>query len=452
MDMDQSPLLTLPDEVVLAVLACLPPGDVLSCSVLCRRLRGLCRDPELWRRLAVQPSADRWWRAALRFAPCLRELDLTAPYPTTEALQAVSTAMSSSACVVAKLTLDVREDLSGALTAALVQKTAALGGLNTVHLLIWESYENNDIWDVSMLFTAVHEVPELRELIIENTIVASDDWLECSAFEGSASLRKLTYSSLEDSDSPFLLERLLKRHASSLEHVRLYIGFAPVPVSLLAAIPGLRSLTCALSQYDDLSELKTSRGLNTLVLLGRNGPLPFPAGALAFLRAAPQLRSVALPSSRPSPAAPLGALAESPSASVLETLDLRGYEADLSEVAAALSRFPALRTLALDVHKYQTDNFLPAVSPATAPRLTTLEMRVPLGACPHAWLHDFAQDALERNPRLHLRTWFGTCPDKAKQCGWCRLGCHSRLGSIERTAFAAHAKTTGCPGDCFRWC
>ncbi|XP_034233208.1 uncharacterized protein LOC117640623 [Thrips palmi] len=128
--MEQSLLLALPDDALLAVLAFLPPRQLLSCRVLCRRLRDLCLHPDLWRRVRVLRWKDHdLWRSAFRLAPCLRELDISGNH-----LRGAASEVSRTSCVVAKLTLSVATTHEVTFATAIVEKVSALGGLEQLVL------------------------------------------------------------------------------------------------------------------------------------------------------------------------------------------------------------------------------------------------------------------------------------------------------------------------------
>ncbi|XP_034233109.1 uncharacterized protein LOC117640611 isoform X3 [Thrips palmi] len=435
--MDEPLLLALPDDALLAVLAFLPPRQLLDCRVLCRRLRDLCLHADLWRRV----SLTRWrrrclWRAALRLAPCLRELDLC----DTDDLADAAAEVAATACVVAKLSLNVASDRDVAMAATIVEKMSALGGLTGFSLFV-NDYYYGTVFDLDPLLAAVNNVSHLTHLEIQNEFESAALLSSCADLEGSPSVKRLSYtSSTEDT----LLEALLETHASTLEH--LHLDTEHVPVSALKELPKLRSLTCELQPTEDVSGLKA---LPSLASLDFSWEVSGSPGALELLGEAPHLRKVSVPCSGPKPSAPLVALAASPSARQLESLRILTRSKDVSKhVIAALPKFPSLRDLALIVHSRRLEDFLQAVSPATASSLSMLVLFTAGEVCRHALLHGAAVEGLlGRNPRLHLRVLnSGGCSEEA-DCEWCRLGCHTDL----RAAYAAHCRGEDCPKDCHRW-
>ncbi|XP_034252067.1 uncharacterized protein LOC117651813 isoform X2 [Thrips palmi] len=442
--MDQSLLLALPDDALLAVLAYLPPRQLFSCRLQCRRLRDLCLHPDVWRCVRLDAGDFRFLgRAALRLAPCLRELDLVFGVNVQDAV----TELSRTTCVIARLGLVLTGDEDVVRAVAAVQRQSSLGGLSGLRLQFNGLGERN----VYPLSVAVRTLNHLYDLTLQNysgvPLLAS-----LGELEGSPSLKKLSYTS-NTKDS--LLEATLQTHAATLEHVHLLTDY--VPVSLLKALLKLRSLTISRYSTEDLSDLKALPNLTSLHFVGNVS-----ASALKLLRRASRLRSVTVPFCGPHPADPLLALAASPSARVLETLCVRsGSPSDSAQVcghmAAALPQFPTLRALTMESRpvwswrEVDFEEFFEAVSPTMAPRLTRLAVRAPCGVCPHAWLHDSSvQDLLQRNPGLHLRVLFLCfCQD----CSWCLSGCHSDVtarGHCQVT-LGAHNRAAGCPPDCYRW-
>ncbi|XP_034233129.1 uncharacterized protein LOC117640616 [Thrips palmi] len=446
--MDQSLLLALPDDALLAVLAFLPPRQLFDCRVLCRRLRDLCLHPDLWRRIRV---ARAWKnlglsRSALRLAPCLRELDISGID-----LEDAATEVSRTSCVVAKLRIAVDATHEVTFATAIVEKVSALGGLEELDLPI---RVEEGVVDVNGLLGAMYKADRLRKLRIAGEgRVASISGLEMSPF--------LTELTCERLPCDALVEHLLEAHAATLE--RVHFTMMMLPVSALLMLPRLRSFECG--------------SCEEYVLW-----LP------EFLREASQLRSVTLAPCRwfIDPEA-IPALATSPSARVLESLKLHvAYEkADFwCQLAAAVPEFTALRTLSLKFDGFDLSQLEPcfdlmrALNPTTAPSLTTLEMiGLPIPSrrvCVHAWLHDPAvEELLKRNPRLHLRLrdffWNPDCT-----CTWCKKKCHSdiwrsigwvrgraalavlsdiRWRSEGWVAFAAHSRGAYClyPSECSSW-
>ncbi|XP_034244675.1 uncharacterized protein LOC117647175 [Thrips palmi] len=451
--MDQS-LLDLPDDALLAVLAYLSPAELLGCRVVCRRLRDLCVHRHLWKSAAV----DCELLSALRVAPCLRKLSFEDLDLKLTPAEKVASLVASTECVVDYLKFLVNfdnDETELALATAVVQKFTALGGLRALRLIFL--YKIRSPAPVASLLKAALSVPDLRELMIFMRVKSSRmpvPWLE--ELDARPSLIKLTYLGKCDR----FLTWLLKTHADTLEDVNLMCDDR-LPINLLAMLPRLRSLAC--NTTHGLLYSAALSNLDTLKLFNKDQDFSvFPPSALDFLRQAPHLRSVSvfLPCGE-NLTVPLQALASSPSARCIESLTLSwkgSYESAsvASElVANILPHFSSLQSLSLE-SKLSEDAlvfFLKAVTPVSAPTLTSLLVR-PDELCMHDWLHGpLVQDLWERNPRLHLRV---DCPSEFCLCicQWCRWGCHTVLqkaGNLHQLTFAAHRRVEGCPSDCRRW-
>ncbi|XP_034248629.1 uncharacterized protein LOC117649734 [Thrips palmi] len=435
-------LLVLSDDSLLTVLSYLPPRELIGCRLLCRRLRDLCLHRDLWKKAVVRGRG--LVRAALALAPCVSALIVDSGLP----LEVLASYVPSTTCVVAALHLGVGNQTEALFAALIVQKLSALGGLKMIALNIDHSFPPGDT--LTPLLQAAYNIDGLKELQIDNNTEKALPAAWCER-QVSPSMTKLLY--LGPSAGPFL-ELLLRTHAATLQDVSLYLTEG-TPVSFLEKIPGLRHLVC--HPHEDLSRLSKLPELQTLDLAESPDDEPFVAGALELLRQASHLRTVTFCFTWVQPLAPLSALVESPSARLVENLELCSARwADLDVVAAALPQFPSLRTLSLDI--VPSYDFLRAVSPTSAPSLTTLKVYPSRRLCLHAWLHDPAnQDLLARNARLHLQPIFPqsvstvTISDKC-ECQWCRWGCHSSLrGPISAdTSFATHGKMSSCPTGCFQ--
>ncbi|XP_034253481.1 uncharacterized protein LOC117652571 [Thrips palmi] len=431
--MDKFTLLSLPDDVLLAVLAHLPARELFSCRVVCVRLRDLCLHRELWRTVRVRDSGVV--RAALRLAPCIGEVWLSwanplAPLPRPR-----------TACVVEELHVSVEARRDVPLAVNTVQHLGAGGGVRKLDI----SMEFIPAKKMMPLLKAVCGIKGLQELTVD--VRYSD---EPAAFfrqqQAEPSLTKLVYQS--QSADPFLV-LLLKTHAATLQEVRL-AGLQDLPAALLAGVPGLRTLHCA--PRDDLPLLLTLANLQSIVLtdLKRNVT---PPGARDFLAQASHLRSVALHLTPAVSKSLLLALGRSRSAGLVESIVVATVlDLALEDLVVVLRRFPSLRSF--DTLYLSADSLLKAISPESAPSLTTLSV-VPRASCLHSSIHqDAVLDLLLRNPRLHLRLYPPTvlhldvCP-----CEWCVKGCHKELKApfgLLRLAFSSHRRGAGCPRGCYQ--
>ncbi|XP_034256281.1 uncharacterized protein LOC117654171 [Thrips palmi] len=432
-------LLALPDDALVRVLALLPPREVFRLRLVCRRLRDLSLHPDVWRSVDLSGGDIGLLQAALRLAPCLREVSLRSPH-----LQVAACTVCNTNCVVTNLKLSVQNETDAAWATVIVQSFSTLRGLREITLVLYPAAPGA----LHPLLRMVYCVQDLRELTIRFDSDMSELPPLLSDLEPRPSLTTLRYEGA--ATDPFFCV-LLRTHAATLEVVLLYLRDG-LPTSLLGSLPRLRCLGCRPTV--DLSQLKSLHNLDTFVLLGREvQDVPCP-GTVNFLLQGPRLRSVGFNLGPNHPilgAALLEALAQSPSAPVLERLSLHGVQDSL--VAAALQRFPSLRALTLESDAMPSDAFFRAVSPASTPRLATLQL-VPHG-CPHAWLHDPAvQDVLARNAGLHLRLSGPPTLEDDCACRWCLWRCHRdelRTHAGLQSAFSAHTRRPGCPGDCRRW-
>lgn len=433
----------LPDDVLLAILANLSTRELFSCRLVSRRFRDLCLHPDLWKSAFLSARAGGTLRAALRLAPCCDTLFLD----SHDDFESVAYEVASTECVVAKVDIFTFHQENVGFAMDIIQKLSSLGGLREV------GFSAAHVDFPSSFLEMLYNIVGLDKLTLGyNKSPLSGTQLSWRRVKPS-----LTHLSFEHNADP-LLDLLLETHAPTLERVDLSAGRLPA-CFVNSGAPRLRTLTCGL--HSELTYSQALSNLQTLTLMCF-AEYPFPPSTLDFLRQSSHLRSVTFvfcyPT--PSPTDPVLALAESDSAAGIKTLKLWFASLSLERMAAVLHLFPSLQSLSLkspsmypDPSKdaRPTDSFLRAVSPASVPCLTSLEME-PARGCPHAWLHSPAvQDLLARNPCLHLRLDCKELPNC--QCPWCRWGCHAELKtSLGRSrAFASHLKRAGCPEDCVSW-
>ncbi|XP_034240658.1 uncharacterized protein LOC117644950 [Thrips palmi] len=428
MEMDESQLLSLPDDALLAVLAFLPSRELFSLRVLCRRLRDMCLHPDLWRRRALRDveyldgndyeQEVGLLRAVLRLVPCIGRLA-----GCVEDFAFMVSMVPTTSCVIAELAFTIYEN--EALATKILHTVHSLGGLKTLDV-----YLNLDLSTAcTEVLNTICSLQGLRELKIcfgdSETLLLGP----CLGLEVEPSLTKLRYFEMISSQrsgggsDPFLIS-FLETHAATLEEVDLPGFIDEVVCSLLGKLPKLRSLACS----------------------------PDPV-ALDFVRQSSQLRSVLFYTSELSSAA-LQALTESRSASLLEAVGVSslGFDPDLMALAGCLPRFPVLRELSLKAAP--TVDFLRALTPTSAPRLTKLSLRCDK-KCLQAWLHDIPiQDLLQRNPRLHLQVWksYGCSEEYAcRSSTRCDCSfCEKEKSRGRRSWFSLHRRTADCPPGCLQ--
>ncbi|XP_034256612.1 uncharacterized protein LOC117654268 isoform X2 [Thrips palmi] len=422
--MDTLRLLSLPDDALLAVLAYLSPRELFCCRVACRCLSELCLHPDLWRSVELRyaPLKGRGatrglMRAALSLAPCLRKVFVEGE---AELVEAVASMLSATACVIAGLKLSITGSSGVALARTILQAVHSLGGLKVVDL---ETSAALDTTDPELLHL-VYNLQGLRELKI--FIGHNEMPQQALLSRQEPSLTSFWYCSTSTVYSEPWLSVFLETHAATLEEVDLteYCGDDEVYLTL-RTLPKLRSVNCP----------------------------PVPA-ALDFIRQSSQLRSVAFTPDLidainfPATGA-LQALTESRSVDVLEALYLYTLmsDPDLMALAACLPRLPALRHLSFQ--ETPSDDFLRAVTPKSAPRLTTLTIWCEED-CLLAWVRSTRiQDLLQRNPQLHLKVWEDPYGDEDSD----RISCDCWFCDKERipvSAFSLHRRTADCPRGCLQ--
>lgn len=431
--MEAPHILSLPDDVLLAVLASLTPRELFLCRLVCLRLRDLSLHRDLWKNTRVREKGVL--RAALHLAPCLAKIGrFDVP------IKDLASFAADTKCVVPDLALTVHEGEAD-LAADVLLKLSAAGGVKKLDVYLPEH-------TTPRLLQAIFYVTDLQELVICNIDTDAPLPADCCNVERGSSLTMLYYSEEGEEAHPFLI-LLLKTHAATLQDVTIT---TELPVSSLACIPGLRSL--ASYPHEELPLLLTLP-LARLELLGDEFNNDFPPGALDFLRRARHLQDVWLcvPD-----LAVLVAVSSLPSARFISSLEVVDASDLLQGSVSILLRFPSLRSLRLGGEP--SIDFLRAISPESAPCLATLNVRLGPADCPHAWLHRPAvQDLLVRNPRLHLRlrnAYYGgslIIPADCR-CPWCSWGCHRLahrlLEEYGDLNFSSHNRKADCPLGCFQ--
>ncbi|XP_034243417.1 uncharacterized protein LOC117646514 [Thrips palmi] len=436
--MVHSEFLSLPDDALLVVLAFLTPRELFACRTVCRRLRDICEHRDLWRKVHVWDDDAGVLLAALAVAPCLKGMHLSSPLAALD----LASLVPGSTCVVDGLSFDLATENDVLLAIDVLLHLSSVGGVRELYI---EWGGEPPVKTLTKLAEAICSLPGLLyfdfhypfEEPLQVTLRNLD-------VEVMPTLKRLEI--IGDRMDPFA-EYLLKKHADTLQEVRVY--FRDVPVSLLMVLPRLRSLACM--SHKDLAQLSNLENLDSFELLYDLDEVPkekdvFCPGTLKFLRRASHLKSVTMPLHSP---ANLSALSLSFSSAVVEALDLNCFPGFYFEgLIDVLHQFPSLRTLSVDAEP--PDDFLRTISPVSLPRLATLVVYPPKNPSIRAWLHEPAiQDLLIRNPDLHLfihnRRSRGVY---ACFCVWCSRGHRSSRADYSRQPVSSHKRKAGC--NCFQ--
>ncbi|XP_026287264.1 uncharacterized protein LOC113212673 [Frankliniella occidentalis] len=430
----------LPDDVVLEILKYVDVGDLFACRLVCKRLERLCRSPYVWRHryLRDEEDEDGALCPSLRIAPCLSSIVIATP--------AECSLVFSTRCAVAKLRVHVHA--GGSLHAALViRNQEALGRLKELDVFLFPGAGA----DARVLFETLAVTSGLGKVSIYGLPASlpytssPHDNVECVSSLGS-SLRSFSWNvAIASQHTAPHYNILLDRHAATLEDVQLtsFFGAGSVFASsaltapLLARMASLRVLACHLlpglpvvAQCESLREVK--------LYVTHPQTQPDYDGAAEFLRRADQLKAVLLlyrgnygPGDDGVDL--VSALAAS-GRSQVESLSIGNECRDdtfpqLQPLLGALPSLPALRDLLVDV---MPQELLQAITPALAPGLRSLKLRVHQRdslPCIHSWLHlDAIKSFLLANPSLELhllsRPKFCTI---VRPCTVCSLGCQYNL-------------------------
>lgn len=437
----------LGDDEMLLVLGYLPAEDLLVIRGVCRRWRDLALHADLWRR----HSLDIWWawdrtqeklkhRAILRLAPCLNRLTLQ----SSAGLDYCGVLAASSPCAVRALSMDLRDKDSAVVATLVLQHQVALGRLESLDLFVRPAaVDSASFSDLVSLAVTTEGLQYLSVVYQDGARFKEGELAVTYSPPPAQSLKTLGYCS--PSTDP-VLRFLLQTHAQTLEEVYLSdMGHCKELATLLVTVPNLRKLTCPL--LDNLQRLLQCRQLVRLTLkMGMSESVDSGhalAGAEGLLRDAKHLTKLALiydPNQAGREVDLLLSTVESgPSAltSIKVWVNPNDGRFDDGEPALqcaalvrALPRLPNLKTLKLENAIPSADLFL-AIRPATAPRLSLLEVDQ-WTACHHQQVHRAdVQDMLRLNPRLRITVKGCTCPDLVEEgeplCQFCQVGCHPEL-------------------------
>ncbi|XP_034235944.1 uncharacterized protein LOC117642159 [Thrips palmi] len=430
---------TLPDEVLLKVLAFLSPRQLLLVRRVCRQWRDLALDPWVWECQDVCASDLQLAASVLRLAPCLRRLSV-GEEEWNKFSSVCGVLLATSSCAVRKLDMTFLV-FDATIAALLVAKQGSLGRLEEVKVEVQvftqEEYTvyNSRLHDLSqqLLYTK-----GLKKVELMTTLGADKSYLAVEAAPllnaaqrleapPPASLRGLTIQLV------YLLPLFFEWHATTLEVVQLCDAF-PGAASLLATLPRLRDLTCPV--MPDLLALLRCPALKSLELIirVREDTRPHLAETRALLlAAAPRLEEVTLVfvDDDAEEAADLVSCVAGVESTIaaLKSLTVDGPAGVLRPLASTLHRLPNLVKLQIGepTRLQGTDAFLEALDRQAVPKLKELRA-LPSEGCMHEWAHsEQVRSLLKRCPGLRLAMhehW----EEPKDECAYCAEHvCHSCL-------------------------
>ncbi|XP_052130565.1 uncharacterized protein LOC127751295 [Frankliniella occidentalis] len=411
----------LPDDVILEVLQYLDVRDLLAFRRVCKRLGALVLAGRVWRHrelrldgrppngsLRVPPASprERGPLHLLRVAPCLDHLHICAAAGTLRAL-------TTTKCAVASLTLENNHlSFNAQVYAEVVGHQGALGRLRRVHLIFSRSA---DVCGV--LLDALTTLPRLESLTCSMGCPSTRASTALVPRPSAPSLRKFSWP-LTRGTEPFV-QAVLAGHSATLEDVELRLSYSgwtswtdDTVAPLLAALPKLHSLRLNYPNLPGLPAVAACRALRKLCV---DSIMDKYSTVVELLRRAKQLRDVRLQLDWSG----LGCeVLEALASPALERLELQsGGNTEAPPLLRALTTLPALRHLVLRIGDYFTSSLtaaaardlLQGITPATAPALRTLELKMGREPCPHAWVHE---DAVRRSA-FSSNSWYSRAP----KCG-----------------------------------
>ncbi|XP_026279643.1 uncharacterized protein LOC113207336 [Frankliniella occidentalis] len=393
----------LADDLLVMVMQYLDGPALLACRRVCKRLAGLAVHRDVWRHRRLR-YGDRSLCAALRLAPCLRELCLSLP------LDGCAVRAAATACAVEELRLNIFLAQTGSLEAAFViRNQAARGQLRHLTLV----FDNDDEAECSwLLFSTVASLRKLQTLFVPRFPYDVDKpiFVPHSPVPAVSKPSLWRFECELSSESEPFVNFILAGHAATLEVVEIsgVSSTFPQTTSLLTGMPRLRVLNCPL--LPGMEALASSTLLHTANLVVISELRSAVQSAAEFLRRAKQLRFVilhvqdvdacvdlvqALASSEPE---------DSSTPSHVRSLALRACYSttSLQQMFSSLASLPSLRKL----------------------RIEDLDAEdVP--CCAHEWLHwDSLQTLMTSNRDLRLLMTCDVpkfCEDE--RCGSCELEC-----------------------------
>ncbi|XP_034241636.1 uncharacterized protein LOC117645490 isoform X2 [Thrips palmi] len=265
------PLSVLPTELVLHICSFLPPEDLLTTGQLSRRWRSLTRDPQVWRHVnlyllynfpprTIPVFAGR--RKTSLFSPVPIRVLRAAPFVKTLRLDACigkeqEQALMETAATVARIKIDSTSFTKWSIVLKVVNKFAV-------------SLESLSLQCVSrdmLRFLAEEPFPRLQTLKLgldyKYERAGPSDWTYQDRGPGASTLTKLVCEGL-DEQHVYAVSSLLSRHRHTLREAVArceQLEHAMLPpcgahLSLLAALPALRSLRLKVDACDDESRGK----------------------------------------------------------------------------------------------------------------------------------------------------------------------------------------------------
>ncbi|XP_026273182.1 uncharacterized protein LOC113202944 [Frankliniella occidentalis] len=424
----------LPEDVLLMVMGFVSVEDVLACRLVCKALCGLALHPDVWRHRSLKDDEPHAL-AVLHLAPCLDELAVSGLVPTL--------AVTTTRCAAASLYLLSEPGVAFSIAeyALAVRNQESLGRLRRLELRcsIDKNTTPNDV-----LMRTVASCSGLEWIEIGGDIPDSI----CHPVVHGPPRPSLKYfhCPVTSANAATFVNTILAGHAATLETVNIESSShldLTATADLLAAMPRLRSLRCdawsvgleavaACKTLIDVS-ISMSKDLDELGRVAR------------FVRRAKQLRWFYVEyfdfeGGLPAEYCTMLVDALAPGRSQLEQLSLDGFK-DVRPLLRALPMLPALRHL--DLCADPDDELLRSITPVTAPALRLLEIGIPLGQCPHAWMHgDAVKATLAENPSLHIQLWCRPLSFKCdpQDCRTCVIGCHREVkwGEVGKIGLYSH--------------
>ncbi|XP_026291330.1 uncharacterized protein LOC113215883 [Frankliniella occidentalis] len=462
----------LPDDVLLEVMQYLSVDDVFACRLVCKRLEGLARHPNVWRHRRIVEK--HCLCPVLRLAPCLEALE----WCKQRSCESSFSALETTKCAVTSLTLalptysgysnydhrPIRTYAGLEIFTQAVRNQAAIGHLK--HVAVQSRPLLDVVMEGSIGYVLLQGGDAFCNLLAQCPCLLSVRFLLCVPAltrpleSGPPAPSLVVFECPLAFNSDSFLMTMLAGHAATLEVVNISPGLiidgdllehpnVSKLSEILASMPRLRSLKCSsLPRLETLAASKTLRdvGFYESGVYGLQGEI------VKFLRGGKELRALSVTGHyRFDYVGMLDAVLASSGRS-LEHLSLGDLQDVHQPLVEALPRLPALRQLNL-LQLYdlvRLDGLLLGITPLTAPNLRRLELETSdWEPCAHHWLHgDAVRAVFSANPALHIHLWKAShCNPYAVEdrCGACASVCHLEAGwnFLGRLVLFAHE-----PGKC----